>query len=98
MENQTPINTILDVIEKDISLNEEEKSRYIGIINSVSNGKGVEDEAFDSITSYLDGYILQEEEKALLEENVEEIDKLTDLRNAQNQLKQVLFQLKGSQQ
>ena len=96
MIDQTPLSVILEIVNNDLSLNAEEKQKYVLSIEQISSGKAVGEEAFTELSEYLDNVIFQSEEEALLNEDPEEIERLADIRNSRNELEGILFQLKSA--
>lgn len=83
--------TLKKIIITSKSLDEEEKTKYLKVVDDLNQGKIDDLEAAEELNQYLDDEFTLLEDSAIADEDAELISDLADLRNARLELeKQIL--------
>lgn len=73
------------------SIGEDEKTKYLTVLDDLGRGKMEDVETLDKLNKFLEEELRRLEDASLVAENTEQIDMLADLRNARLGLQKQLL-------
>lgn len=77
------------------SIDEDEKTKYLTVLDDLGRGKMEDVETLDGLNKFLEEELRQLEDASLVAEDTEQIDMLADLRNARLGLQKQLLGVAG---